>query len=62
MPTALIVAVVVTGLGITSIAAGQVANTPNQNNITTSSTSQPSCLHHTGCSTTGPWRLTNDDV
>jgi acetyl esterase len=43
IPAMLIVAaVVVTGLGITSIAAGQVTNTPIQNNVGISSTSQPS--------------------
>lgn len=42
VPAALIVATVVTGLGITSIAAGQVANTPIQNNNVGISTSQPS--------------------
>ncbi|MDQ3968586.1 MAG: hypothetical protein M3275_09350 [Thermoproteota archaeon] len=42
VPAAMIAAaVVVTGLGITSIAAGQVANTPIQNNVGIS-TSQPS--------------------
>jgi acetyl esterase len=43
MPTALIVAVVVTGLGATSIASGQMAKTTIQNNVGIS-TSQPSSL------------------
>jgi acetyl esterase len=42
VPAALIAAAVVTGLGITSIAAGQVANTSIQNNVVGISTSQPS--------------------
>lgn len=41
VPAALIVALVITGLGVTSIAAGQVATTPIQNNIIAISTSQP---------------------
>jgi hypothetical protein len=41
IPAGLLAVVVVTGLGITSIAAGQVANTPIQNNVGISA-SQPS--------------------